>query len=93
MVAFCPMMCCDPKVFWQKWNWFFLRLMCCGQKVLWQTKSPFLGHGSLLAFDVLWSKGLLADVELVFEHGSLLVFDVLRSKGLLSDVKPFFWTC
>jgi hypothetical protein len=35
--------------------------------VFWQTWGRFFGgHGSLLAFDVLQSKGLLADVEPVF---------------------------
>ena len=71
MVAFWPLMCCSPKVFWQIWSRFF-------------------GHGSLLASDVLWSNGLLADLELVLVHGSLLAFDLLLSKGLLADVKPVF---
>jgi hypothetical protein len=64
--------------------------MCCGPKVFWQTWSWFFGHGSLLAFDVLWSNGLLAVVELVLGHGSLLAFDLLLSKGLLADVEPVF---
>jgi hypothetical protein len=38
--------------------------------------SRFLEYGRLLAFDVLLSKGLLADEELVFRQGSLLAFDV-----------------
>ena len=77
--------------------------ICCSPKVFWQTWSRFFGHGSFLAFDVLQSKGLLADVELFFGHGSLLAFDVwflghgsllafdvLLSKGLLADEEPFF---
>ena len=65
--------------------------MCCGPKVFWQTWSRFFGYGSLLAFNVLQSKGLLADVEPVFGHGSLLAFDVLWFKGLLADLEPVFW--
>ena len=69
----------------------FRPLMFCGLKVFLQTWFRFFGHGSLLAFDVLRSKGLLAEVKPVFGHGSLLAFDVLRSKGLLAEVKPVFW--
>ena len=65
----------------------FWLLMCCCPKIFWQTWSWFFGHYSLLAFDVLWSNGLLADVELVLVHGSLLAFYLLQSKGLLADVE------
>jgi hypothetical protein len=44
----------------------FWPLMLCRPKVFWQTWSRFFEHGSLLVFDVLRSKGLLADVKLVF---------------------------
>ena len=53
--------------------------------------SWFFGHGSLLTFDVLLSKGLLADEEPVFCHGSLLAFDLLQSKDLRADVEPVVW--
>jgi hypothetical protein len=73
MVVFWPLMFCSPKVFWQKWSLFFEHgslafwfLMCSGPKVFWQMGSRFFGHGSFLAFDVFWSKGLLADVVPVF---------------------------
>jgi hypothetical protein len=68
MVAFWPLMCCSPKVFWQTWSWFFgngilQALEIFSSKRLLADVELVLGHGSLLAFYLLLSKGLLADVE------------------------------